>query len=91
MGKVRKTPRFWLKSNPLAFYLVGAEPELGMYCRAGIFQTDRNTARITLFWLQMFMLQSRFPLCGQKCVTFKEKHTQTERGHVHTYMCNAQN
>lgn len=86
MGKVRKTPHFWLKSNTLAFYLVGEEPELGMYCRAGIFQADINTARIILFCLQMFMLQSCSPLCGQKCVTFKEKHTQTERAHRRTYI-----
>lgn len=86
MGKVRKTPHFRLNSNTLAFYLVGEEPELGMYCRAGIFQADINTARIILFCSQMFVLQSCFPLCGQKRVTFEKNHTQTERAHIHMYI-----
>lgn len=87
LGRAYETAHF--RGNPMTFY-----PSLILTCitgLGGIFQVSINILRIIFFWLQMFMLQSYPPLSGQKCVTFKEKHTHK---HTCTYsynMCNEQN
>lgn len=90
LGKVCKTPHFWV--NPITFYLsliLTCIAELGGGLQIGI-----NIARIILFWLWMFILQSWLAWPGQKCVTFKGNHAYTHKHactYIHTYMCNAQN